>query len=298
LNDTPDPGSSLTSIFSLSLSPEVVNDISRRIIDPGSSFSYKGRIEWHNRNSLAIIANLIIVPLWNDNNEGNPSSYLGIFDDITEEHRSLLQTTFLSLLEASKLKDNDTGNHIARVNEYSRLMTSRLFQHKNYQSVDMEFLNNIAFLAAMHDVGKIGTPDDILNKEGPLDEREWQIMKEHTKNGAFILSTYPNPMAKQIALFHHEKWDGSGYPYQLAEEMIPLPARIVCIADVYDALRMERSYKEAYTHNSAKEIILEGRGSHFDPDLIDLFIDLEDSFSSIYDSLKDDKKPATPPSPL
>ena len=143
----------------------------------------------------------------------------------------------------------------------------------------------------MHDVGKIGTPDDILNKEGPLDEREWLIMKEHTKNGAFILSTYPNPMAKQIALFHHEKWDGTGYPYQLSETMIPLPARIVSIADVYDALRMERSYKKSFSHQEASEIIIKNRGIHFDPALVDLFIENKDSFNSIFDSLVDDPYP-------
>jgi putative two-component system response regulator len=194
-------------------------------------------------------------------------------------------------LEASKLKDNDTGNHIVRVNFYSRRLSEELFRSKNpkYNRIDADFIDNIGFLSSMHDVGKIGTPDDILNKEGPLSDWEWTVMREHTKNGAFILSTYPNPMAKEIALSHHERWDGSGYPYQLSGEMIPLAARIVTIADVYDALRMERSYKPALDHESTKEKLMEGKESHFDPFLIDVFSSVENDFQHIYDDNKDMK---------
>jgi putative two-component system response regulator len=147
----------------------------------------------------------------------SPTDFVVMFDDFTEENKKLLRSVFLSLLEASKLKDNDTGMHITRVNEYSRLLAQELFKTGGelYKRIDADFIDNIGFLAAMHDVGKIGTPDDILNKEGPLSDWEWTIMREHTKNGAFILSTYPNPMAKEIALSHHEKWNGTGYPFRL-----------------------------------------------------------------------------------
>ena len=138
--------------------------------------------------------------------------------------------------------------------------------------MDKDFIEDIGFLAAMHDVGKIGTPDDILNKEGPLNEFEWGIMKEHTKNGAFILSSYPNPMAKEIALSHHEWWNGSGYPYNLEGTMIPLSARIVTLADVYDALRMKRSYKPAYSHEIAIQKIQQEREVHFDPEIVDVVL--------------------------
>jgi putative two-component system response regulator len=144
----------------------------------------------------------------------------------------------------------------------------------------------------MHDVGKIGTPDDILNKEGPLSDWEWAVMREHTKNGAFILSTYPNPMAKEIALSHHERWDGSGYPYQLSGEMIPLAARIVTIADVYDALRMERSYKPAMEHEAAVTTMIKEGGSHFDPFLVEVFSSLGDDFKRIFDDNQDVRKSA------
>ncbi|MDR2369919.1 MAG: HD domain-containing protein, partial [Treponema sp.] len=130
-------------------------------------------------------------------------------------------------------------------------------------------------------------PDDILNKEGPLSDWEWTVMREHTKNGAFILSTYPNPMAKEIALSHHERWDGSGYPFQLEGEMIPLAARIVTIADVYDALRMERSYKPALNHELTESKMLEEAGTHFDPFLIEVFHSIAVDFNDIYEKNKD-----------
>jgi len=135
----------------------------------------------------------------------------------------------------------------------------------------------------MHDVGKVGTPDEILNKPGPLEEWEWKIMRDHTKNAAYILKFYPIKMARNIAVYHHERWDGNGYPYQISGEMIPLAARIVTIADVYDALRTERSYKPALSHDVAVQKIAEGKNSHFDPLLVDIFTSVEEDFNRIYE---------------
>jgi putative two-component system response regulator len=153
--------------------------------------------------------------------------------------------------------------------------------------VDADFIDSIGLLACMHDVGKIGTPDDILNKAGPLSDWEWSVMKEHTKNGAFILSTYPNPMAKEIALSHHEKWNGTGYPFQLEGDMIPLSARIVAIADVYDALRMRRSYKPPFDHPTSVSKMMEGKETHFDPVLLDIFYTSSHKFGDIYETNRD-----------
>jgi putative two-component system response regulator len=280
---------SLPAIFSPHLNAEHIRIIRKSLKDPKLRFSWKGRIEWHHRDHLSIIGNLLLTSMQTDIGNREPSTFVGIIDDITEENNRLLQGTFLSLLEASKLKDNDTGNHIKRVNEYSHILSVQLFRNPNYPEVDRDFIENISFLAAMHDVGKIGTPDDILNKEGPLDEREWTIMMEHTKNGAFILSTYPHPIAKQIALFHHEKWNGSGYPYQLSETMIPLPARIVAIADVYDALRMKRSYKAPFSHDKASEILRNNGGTHFDPSLIEIFSRVETDFAAVFEQMADEE---------
>ena len=140
----------------------------------------------------------------------------------------------------------------------------------------------------MHDVGKIGIPDYVLTKPGKLDEEEKKIMEEHTINGAFILSGLAGQMARDIALFHHEKWDGSGYPYGLKAEEIPIAARVVAVADVYDALRMKRSYKEPFSHEKAKSIVIEGRKTHFDPILVDFFIEIEKKFNEIYQKMSDE----------
>ena len=248
-------------------------------------------MESKHRNRLNIIANIIINPFTDNSvyneNYSSPLFFIGIFDDISEGNKALLEGTFISLLEASKLKDNDTGNHIKRVGEYSKSISNKLFDNPFYPEVNTEFIENIFFLAPMHDVGKIGTPDDILTKPSALNSAEWKIMKHHTISGAYILKAYPDPMAAQIATFHHEKWNGKGYPYGVSGQDIPLPARIVSIADVYDALRMKRSYKEPFSHNKAVEIITNDAGSHFDPYLVELFINYNNEFETIYKKLKD-----------
>ncbi len=261
-----------------------------------TGLSYRGRVQMSSRRRLTKQANILIAPIFKDS-EGhyNHCGYTAYFDDVTDENKSILRNTFLSLLHASQMKDNDTGKHIKRVGEYSRLISKYLYEKGNYPEVDAEFIDNITFLAPMHDVGKIGTPDDILNKAGSLDPWEWDIMREHTINGAYIMATYPHEMAKQIALTHHERWDGTGYPYRISEEMIPLSGRIVAIADVYDALRMKRSYKKAYSHEQARAIISESSGSHFDPALVEAFLSISDSIRDVYELLKDEPEEPSPP---
>ena len=281
----------LVNDFSPFLTPERIGTIYKNLLNKESGHFYKTKIESKHRDRLDIIANLIINPFTNkrihNDDELIPEYFIGIFDDISEGNKALLEKTFLSLLEASKLKDNDTGNHIKRVGAYSKLIAQKLFNNPAYPGVNTEFIENIFFLAPMHDVGKIGTPDDILTKPGALDESEWKIMKEHTINGAYILKAYPDPMATQIATFHHEKWNGNGYPYGLSNLDIPLPARIVSIADVYDALRMKRSYKEPFSHEKAMGIITKDSGSHFDPDLVEICIEIKSVFETTYENLKD-----------
>ncbi len=281
------PGKYFFDLFGKAFRMEDIRKIRETILNGGNGFSWKGSALFKTRDTISVQIRVYLFPLEMDLKA--PSDFVVMFDDFTEENKKLLRSVFLSLLEASKLKDNDTGKHISRVNEYSRRLSQELFFKGGdaYKRIDADFIDNIGFLAAMHDVGKIGTPDDILNKEGPLSDWEWSVMREHTKNGAFILSTYPNPMAKEIALSHHEKWNGTGYPFQLEKEMIPLAARIVTIADVYDALRMERSYKPALSHETAKQKILEQSGSHFDPRLVEVFKTIAEDFERIYKSQTD-----------
>jgi putative two-component system response regulator len=270
-------------VFGKPFGIEDIREIRETIAEGKNGYFWKGEVRIKSRNVVSVQIKVFIFPAELEAND--PTEFVVMFDNVTEENKRLTRNTFLSLLEASKMKDNDTGSHIIRVNYYSKRLSEELFQSKNpkYNRIDADFIDNIGFLASMHDVGKIGTPDDILNKEGPLSDWEWTIMREHTKNGAFILSTYPSPMAKEIALSHHERWDGSGYPYQLSGEMIPLAARIVTIADVYDALRMERSYKPALEHNVAVQKLVEGKESQFDPFLVEVFTSVDTDFKRIYE---------------
>jgi HD-GYP domain-containing protein (c-di-GMP phosphodiesterase class II) len=280
---------SFFSTLSRSIDTKTAKSIHDSLGRNDSGHAWKGTIAHRAKAAAAIITKVHIFPFYSDDEGGRkdlagekPEAYSVYLDDVTEENKKYLRDMFSSLLEASKLKDNDTGKHIERVNLYTSILAKAMFNDLRWPEVDKDFIEDIGFLAAMHDVGKIGTPDDILNKEGPLNEFEWGIMKEHTKNGAFILSSYPNPMAKAIALSHHEWWNGSGYPFNLEGAMIPLAARIVTLSDVYDALRMKRSYKPAYSHEIAIQKIRQEREVHFDPDIVDLMLRIQGSFAEVY----------------
>lgn len=190
-----------------------------------------------------------------------------------------LQNTNLQLQEAyeesiellrrtSAIRDNDTGNHIERIREFSGIVGREL----GLSQADLHILQSAA---PMHDIGKIGIPDQILRKPGKLTPEEFDIMKTHTTIGAQILGGRETPLLKAseiIALTHHERWDGKGYPYGLAGEEIPLFGRIVAVVDVFDALTHERCYKPAIETSVALQILREARGTQFDPDALDAFL--------------------------
>ena len=168
---------------------------------------------------------------------------------------------------AAEYKDNETGMHVIRMSHYARLLAEAI-------SDDQQWIDLIFNAAPMHDIGKIGIPDNILLKPGKLDDKEWDIMRKHPEFGANIIGDHNSElmqMAKEIAITHHEKWNGFGYPYKLKGEEIPLSGRIVAIADVFDALTTERPYKKAWTVEDAVNLINEESGKHFDPELVSLF---------------------------
>lgn len=193
--------------------------------------------------------------------------------------------TIYALARAAETNDEDTGNHILRVGAYCTILADKL-------GMPPKFLQQIGIQAVLHDVGKIHIPSAILKKPGKLTPEEWEEMKKHTIYGAKIIGDHPRlSLAKNIALTHHERWDGSGYPYGLKGEKIPIEGRIVIVADHYDALRNPRVYKPAYDHQTTYKIITEGDGktmpSHFDPLVLDAFKNAVFQFAEVYEKLKE-----------
>ena len=194
--------------------------------------------------------------------------------------------TIRRLSRAAEFKDEDTGAHILRMSNYAAAVARKM-------GLDEKTVESILYAAPMHDIGKIGTPDRILLKPGKLDPDEWEIMKKHAANGGGILEGSNAgfiSLGEVIALSHHEKWDGTGYPQGLSGTKIPLAGRIAAIADVFDALTSKRPYKEPFSLEKSYAIIREGRGSHFDPDVVDAFFAVEEEILSIKEKYKDEQE--------
>lgn len=190
--------------------------------------------------------------------------------------------TINALAELAETRDTETGNHIRRTQEYVRILALRLQTNSRYSGfLTGKVVDLLAKSAPLHDIGKVGIPDHILLKPGKLTNEEWAIMKTHSLLGAMSIERAVRnaerrldflDMAKQIAHYHHEKWDGSGYPEGLKADAIPIPARLMALADVFDALVSQRVYKSPMAADRARDIIIGERGRHFDPDLVDAFL--------------------------
>lgn len=201
----------------------------------------------------------------------------------TQDIRTREYETLLRLAKAGEYRDEETGNHVMRMAKYSRLIAEHL-------GLPEERCQVIEVAAPMHDIGKIGIPDRILLKPGRLTAQEFEIMKAHTRIGYEILKGSPSKylqMGAQIALGHHERYDGSGYPFGLAGKAIPLPARIVAVADVFDALTTARPYKQPWAMADALAVLNAQRGRHFDPACVDAFIEARDRIMAIRQCCQD-----------
>lgn len=224
--------------------------------------------------------------------------------DLFESYKkvqSARNATILGLAKLAEYRDADTGAHLERIREYSKVLAEELARKPEYAGyITDDYIDDIYNSSILHDIGKVGIPDSILMKPGKLNPEEFEAVKRHSALGGEALKEVESKiegqsfltLGKEIAYYHHEKWDGTGYPRGLKGEQIPLSARIVALADVYDALTSKRVYKEAFSHEEAKQIIVESRGTHFAPDVVDAFLTLEVTFRRIREELFKDQEKA------
>ncbi|MFA5825381.1 MAG: HD domain-containing phosphohydrolase [Gallionellaceae bacterium] len=230
----------------------------------------------------------------------------------TEEVAHIRDVTIIALGTLAETRDNETANHLKRTQHYIRALANHLRDHPRYRDfLSEENIDALYKLAPLHDIGKVGIPDHILLKAGKLTNEEFEIMKKHPALGGDVLvaaeSSLPAPsrflhIARDIATGHHEKWDGSGFPSGLRGDSIPMPARLMAVADVYDALISQRAHKEAFTHEDAMDkpgqtehcthedavaAITRARGTHFDPDVISAFLAIQEEFRQIAEQYRD-----------
>lgn len=215
----------------------------------------------------------------------------------THETAMVQKATILSLAALAETRDTDTGGHLWRTQRYIQLLANELRNHPDFEAqLSDQYIQMIFDTAPLHDIGKVGIPDQILLKPGRLTPEEFEIVKKHPQIGNSTILRAEKALgteveflktAREIILSHHEKWDGSGYPEQLAGDEIPLSARLMALADVYDSLISNRVYRKAMSMQEVVDIIVEGRGSHFDPRIVDAFLDIRPEFESIVSQCKD-----------
>jgi response regulator RpfG family c-di-GMP phosphodiesterase len=253
---------------------------------------------------LGLFVYLIITRVYDDHNRTR----------VQWESQSLAQVQTLQrtrdgiifgLAKLAEFRDQETGYHLERISACATRLAIALRRHPKYrEAINNEFIKMIGISAVLHDIGKVGVPDAILLKPGPLTPDEWVVMRRHTLIGAQCIAEIERrlgnsnflQMANHIALSHHERWDGTGYPQELAGEQIPLSARIVAVVDVYDALSSRRVYKEALPHAECVEVIRSEAGRHFDPILVEVFLQIEGEIREI--ACKYTPEAHAPPPPL
>jgi len=209
----------------------------------------------------------------------------------TAEISAIQDVTILALASLAETRDSDTGNHIRRTQHYVKILADRLKTHPRFGFfLSEQTINSLFKSAPLHDIGKVGIADRILLKPGRFTPEEFEIMKSHTTLGRDAIEHAEQQLglkvdflqlAKEIAYYHQEKWDGSGYPTGISGDDIPISARLMAVADVYDALISRRVYKDGMPHERAVAIIIESKGMHFDPDVTDAFVELQDEFRAI-----------------
>jgi putative two-component system response regulator len=245
----------------------------------------------------ARLKSLVALKIMSDMTRGYQASLKKINVELMEKLITTQDVTIVALAKLAEFRDPETGEHLERMREYSKVLALELKNLSKYRYyISEHYIDNLYKSSPLHDIGKVGIADDVLLKPGKLSPGEFELMKRHTVIGGDALHDAVQlagmersflDMGKDIAYYHHEKWDGNGYPTGLKEGDIPLSARILAIADVYDALTSKRVYKPAFPHAKARSIIIEECGPHFDPDILKAFISLEDVFVDIKKRFQD-----------
>ncbi|MFZ6752775.1 response regulator [Undibacterium sp. Dicai25W] len=228
----------------------------------------------------------------------NQNKYLeSLVQDRTSKLGKMQDAIIMAMASLGEVRDNETANHICRTQNYVMVLARQLSQHPRFkQELSNENIELLFKSAPLHDIGKVGIPDKILLKQGKLTADEFEIMKQHTSYGRETILSLERYLgesnnflrfAREITYSHHEKWDGSGYPEGLTGDAIPISARLMAVADVYDALITEREYEPAFEHQIAINIMRDARSSHFDPDVLDAFLQVADKFDLIAKSYRE-----------
>jgi len=242
---------------------------------------------------VRVETHLRLARLQNELEEYNHNLEVKVSEQVNEISDSQL-ATILALAKLAEYRDEDTGRHIERIQYFCRELVTRLAEKPGYRDeITPLFIDNITHASPLHDIGKVGIPDHILLKPARLTPVEFEVMKTHTVIGYELLQSVKERYTRnsfinigiEISRSHHERWDGNGYPDGLAGTDIPLSARVVALADVYDALRSKRLYKDGFDHETSVKIILEGKGTQFDPGIIDAFVELGETFEWVYREL-------------
>lgn len=277
------------------------------VLATGRSFTLTESEVIHKDGSTRILEHSVSL---RKDREDKPIGYRCVIRDVTERLKAERErirlavqlqearaATILGLAKLAEYRDEGTGKHLERIREYSRLIAEKMADLPQYEGyVSEKYIEDIFRSSILHDIGKVGIPDAILLKPDELTEEEFEIIKTHTILGGDALNAIDSQfegksfltLGKEIAYYHHEKWDGSGYPKGLKEEEIPLSARIVALADVYDALTSKRFYKEAYSHARTREMIISLKETHFAPDVVDAFLSVEEEFDRIGSELHEE----------
>ncbi len=293
-------GSKITRLYQDDgMTAETIEMLRKKILEKGGTLSAHVRQIAQDGRELTI--SLAISPMIDST--GKVRGILGLGQDITEEarlHEQLLssykriqrmqRSSIFALARLAEFRDEETGLHLKRMQSYCRALCGRLRVYDKYSGIMTEqFIDDLVQSSLLHDIGKVWLPDSILFKPDKFSSEEYEVMKRHCAYGARALEQAADEteddsflsMGRDIAHYHHERWDGTGYPSGLGGEEIPLPARVVAITDVYDALTTKRRYKRAFTHEEACSVIIGDRGRQFDPDFVDAFIEVEQEFRKI-----------------